>query len=56
MSSSDDDEDQDDDFDDEIFDEGFDDDFLQLLPGDARLLYDCILHAIKTNSGIGFHG
>ena len=36
-------------------DDDLDEEFLQLLPGDARLLYDCIVHAIKTNSGIGFH-
>ena len=51
----DDNEDLDEEFDDERFEEEFDDDFLQLLPGDARLLYDCIVHAVKTNSGIGFH-
>ena len=47
----------DDDFDGEDFedDEVFDDDFLQLLPSDARLLYESLIHAIKTNSGIGFH-
>ena len=47
----------DDEFDCEDFedDEVFDDDFLQLLPSDARLLYESLIHAIKTNSGIGFH-
>ena len=47
----------DDEFDGEDFedDEVFDDDFLQLLPSDARLLYESLIHAIKTNSGIGFH-
>lgn len=46
----------DDDFDDEEFgdDEVFDDAFLQLLPNDARILYESLLHAIETNSGIGF--
>ena len=47
----------DDEFDGEDFedDEVFDDDFLQLLPSDARLLYESLIHAIKTNSGIGIH-
>ena len=47
----------DDEFDGEDFedDEVFDDAFLQLLPSDARLLYESLIHAIKTNSGIGFH-
>ena len=47
----------DEEFDGEEFedDEVFDDDFLQLLPSDARLLYESLIHAIKTNSGIGFH-
>jgi hypothetical protein len=47
----------DDEFDDEEFgdEEVFDDAFLQLLPNDARLLYESLIHAIKSNSGIGFH-
>ena len=46
----------DDEFDGEDFedDEVFDDAFLQLLPSDACLLYESLIHAIKANSGIGF--
>ena len=52
-----DDEDFEEDFEDELEDEDeiFEDDVLQLKPTDAHLLYDCIIHAIKTNSGHGFH-
>ena len=48
-------EDDDDFEDDDELEQEFDDDFLQLLPLDASLLYECVIHAIKTNSGIGFH-